>query len=83
MIITRLIGAVIFFTPAPLTAADQYAPAFIVVLFRAFLEKNADVFEPVIWLLAALVGGFLIVSFFSLVNFIRQKYFSKEVQAES
>jgi len=37
----------------------------------------------VIWLLAALLGGFLIVAFFSLVNFIRQKYFSKETQAES
>lgn len=76
LIISRLFGAVIFFTPAPLSGAgDGYAPAFIVVLFRAFLERNADVLEPVIWLLAALVGGFLIVSAWALIQFLRQKFF--------
>lgn len=74
LIISRLFGAVLLFTPAPLVqGGNEYAPAFITIIFRGLLEKNANVFDPVIWMLSALFGGFIIVALWSLVTFLHSK----------
>ncbi|MFT4766354.1 MAG: hypothetical protein ACI9OH_003481 [Oleispira sp.] len=74
--IVRILGAVLLFTPAPLDlGSSNYAPAFIVILFRTFLENNAPILDAVIYMLAGLFIGLIIMSLLSLFNFLRAKFF--------
>ncbi len=76
--IVRILGAVLLFTPAPLTMeSSDYAPAFIVILFRTFLENNAPILDAVIYMLAGLFAGLILMSFLSLFSFLRVKFFPK------
>jgi len=73
--IIRILGAVLLFTPAPLSIeSSDYAPAFIVILFRTFLENDAPVLDAVIYMLAGLFLGLILMSFLSLFNFLRAKF---------
>jgi signal transduction histidine kinase len=73
--IVRILGAVLLFTPAPLDLdSPHYAPAFIVILFRTFLENNAPVLDAVIYMLVGLFIGLILMSLLSLFNFIRAKF---------
>ena len=77
----RLLGAVLFFTPVPVSLVDdRLAPAWIALLFRAFLEQGGDVFTPIIWLLAALMGGLLALSAYTLAVFLKSRYFTQNAQ---
>ena len=81
----RILGAVLLFTPAPLDPLQaesgifngeisNYAPAFIVILFRTLLENNAPFLDAVIYMLAGLFIGLILMSLLSLFNFIRAKF---------
>lgn len=71
----RILGAVLLFTPAPMDAdATNHAPAFIVILFRTFLENNAPIFDALIYMLGGLFLGLILMSLLSLVNFLRAKF---------
>ncbi len=73
-VIVRIFGAVLLFTPAPLDVeASSYAPAFIVILFRTLLENNTSILDAVIYMLAGLFIGLILMSILSLFNFIRAK----------
>lgn len=88
-VFVRILGAVLLFTPAPLEpvimdvqslSAESlngegvhYAPAFIVILFRSFLENNAPILDAVIFMLAGLLIGLILMSLLSLINFFRSK----------
>jgi hypothetical protein len=73
--IIRILGAVLLFTPAPLTAeSSDYAPAFIIILFRTFLENDSPILDAVIYMLAGLFMGLILMSFLSLYNFLRAKF---------
>jgi hypothetical protein len=73
--IVRILGAVLLFTPVPLTAgSSNYAPAFIVIFFRKFLENNAPILDAVMFMLMGLFAGLLLMSILSLVNFLRAKF---------
>jgi signal transduction histidine kinase len=75
----RILGAVLLFTPAPLDVeANQHAPAFIVILFRTFLENNASIYDAVIYMLAGLFIGLILMSVLSLINFLRAKFSSAQ-----
>lgn len=75
----RIFGAVLLFTPAPLLqtpvdlAFNNYAPAFVVILFRTFLEKDAFVFDAVICMLIALCVCLLLMALMSFFQFLRAK----------
>jgi signal transduction histidine kinase len=73
--IVRILGAVLLFTPAPLAVeSSNYAPAFIVILFRTFLENNAPILDAVIYMLTGLFVGLILMSVLSLFNFLRDKF---------
>jgi predicted DNA repair protein MutK len=83
--IVRILGAVLLFTPAPLDPiqaeaglfngeVSNYAPAFLVILFRALLEKNASYLDAVICMLVGLIIGLILMSLLSLFNFFRAKF---------
>jgi hypothetical protein len=73
--IVRILGAVLLFTPAPLTVeSSNFAPAFIVILFRKFLENDAPILDAVIFMLVGLFIGLVLMSFLSLFNFLRAKF---------
>jgi hypothetical protein len=73
--IVRILGAVLLFTPVPLTAeSSNYAPAFIVIFFRTFLENNAPILDAVIFMLTGLFVGLLLMSILSLFNLLRGKF---------
>ena len=73
--IVRILGAVLLFTPAPLTVeSSNYAPAFIVILFRTFLENNAPILDAVMFMLVGLIAGLILMSLLSLFNFLRTKF---------
>jgi hypothetical protein len=70
----RILGAVLLFTPAPLTVeSSNFAPAFIVILFRTFLENDAQILDAVIFMLAGLFIGLVVMSLLSLFNFLRAR----------
>jgi len=77
--IVRILGVVLLFTPAPLDGdvlvaeSANYAPAFIVIIFRSFLETNASILDAVIYMLAGLFIGLILMSLLSLFNFLRAK----------
>lgn len=72
--IVRILGAVLLFTPAPLVVeSSNYAPAFIIIIFRLFLENGAPILDAVIYMLAGLFAGLILMSLLSLFNFIRSK----------
>jgi signal transduction histidine kinase len=72
--IVRILGAVLLFTPAPLTVESlNFAPAFIVILFRTFLENDAPILDAVIFMLVSLFIGLVVMSLLSLFNFLRAK----------
>jgi hypothetical protein len=74
--IVRILGAVLLFTPAPLTvASSNFAPAFVVILFRTFLENDAPILDAVIFMLVGLFIGLFLMSLLSLFNFLRAKFF--------
>lgn len=86
----RIIGVVLLFTPAPLEsiavdlegvnvnslmASDaHYAPAFIVILFRSLLEKNAEFLDAILFMLGGLLIGLVAMSLLSLINFFRSRF---------
>lgn len=81
----RILGAVLLFTPAPLDPiqsemgvfngeVSNYAPAFLVILFRGLLEKNASYLDAVICMLVGLIIGLILMSLLSLFNFFRAKF---------
>ncbi len=83
--IVRILGAVLLFTPAPLDPiqaeagffngeVSNYAPAFLVILFRGLLEKNASYLDAVICMLIGLIIGLVLMSLLSLFNFFRAKF---------
>lgn len=73
--IVRILGAVLLFTPAPLTVeSSNFAPAFIVILFRTFLENDAPILDAVIFMLVGLFIGLVLMSLLSLFNFLRAKF---------
>jgi len=73
--IVRILGAVLLFTPAPLTVeASNYAPAFLVIIFRTFLENNAPILDAVICMLVGLFAGLILMSLLSLFNVLRTKF---------
>lgn len=70
----RILGAVLLFTPAPLTVeSSNFAPAFIVILFRTFLENDAPILDAIIFMLVGLLIGLVVMSLLSLFNFLRAK----------
>lgn len=76
-VILRLLGVVLFFTPVPLgDGSDQHAPAFVVVLFRSLLEKNSSPIDGLIWMAGGLFAGFVALSLWSLVKFLRARFSS-------
>lgn len=76
--IVRILGAVLLFTPTPLAVdTSDYAPAFIVIIFRMFLENNAPIFDAVIYMLAGLFAGLILMSLLSLFNFLRARFSPK------
>lgn len=77
--IVRILGAVLLFTPAPLEVdGGDFAPAFIVILFRTFLENNAVILDAVIYMLVGLFAGLILMSLLSLFNFLRTKFSSQD-----
>jgi hypothetical protein len=85
----RIIGAVLLFTPAPLDPllaesgmfngeVSNYAPAFIVIIFRGLLENDAPFLDAVIFMLAGLCIGLILMSLLSLFNFLRTKFFTQD-----
>lgn len=71
----RILGAVLLFTPAPLTVeSSNFAPAFIVIIFRTFLENDAPILDAVVFMLAGLFIGLVLMSLLSLFNFLRVKF---------
>lgn len=77
--IMRIIGAALLFTPVPLEVdGGDFAPAFIVILFRTFLENNSVVLDAVIYMLVALLIGLVLMSLLSLFHFVRAKLSSQE-----
>ena len=73
--IVRILGAVLLFTPAPIAVdSAHYAPAFIVIIFRKFLENNAPVLDAVMYMLVGLLVGLVLMSLLSLFNFLRAKF---------
>ena len=81
----RILGAVLLFTPAPLDPmqavsglftgdVSNYAPAFIVIIFRGLLENDAIYLDAVIYMLAGLLIGLILMSVLSLFNFLRAKF---------
>jgi hypothetical protein len=79
-VMVRILGAVLLFTPAPLDVDSfnpdpaNYAPAFIVILFRTLLENNSSILDAVIYMLGALFIGLILMSLLSLYNFLRAKF---------
>lgn len=74
----RIFGAALLFTPAPLeVGGGDFAPAFIVIIFRTFLENDTSIFDAVLCMLAALCIGLLLMALLSLFGFIRNKFFSR------
>jgi hypothetical protein len=82
--VVRILGAVLLFTPAPLDPiqaeeglfngeVSNYAPAFLVILFRGLLEKNTSYLDAVICMLIGLIIGLVLMSLLSLFNFFRAK----------
>lgn len=85
----RILGAVLLFTPAPLDPLQaesgifngeisNYAPAFIVILFRALLENNSPFLDAVIYMLVGLFLGLILMSLLSLFNFLRTKFTAQD-----
>jgi hypothetical protein len=83
----RIFGAVLLFTPAPLDPTQSgiftgdvsnYAPAFIVIIFRALLENNAIFLDAVIYMLAGLFVGLILMSLLSLFNFLQTKFTAQD-----
>lgn len=73
-IIIRILGVALLFTPAPLDSeGTHYAPAFIVIIFRTFLENNTPIFDAVIYMLITLCTGLVLMSLLSLLTFVRAK----------
>mgnify|MGYP000249369377 CR=1 FL=1 len=73
-IIVRILGAALLFTPAPLDPeGTHYAPAFIVIIFRTFLETDTSIFDAVIYMLVTLCVGLVLMSLLSLITFVRAK----------
>lgn len=77
--LVRILGAVLLFTPAPMDVeASSHAPAFIVILFRTFLENNASIYDALIYMLTGLFAGLILMSVLSLINFVRKKLSTAE-----
>ena len=87
--IIRILGAVLLFTPAPLDPlqaesgifsgeVSNYAPAFIVIIFRGLLENDASFLDAVIYMLAGLFLGLILMSLLSLFNFLRTKFSAQD-----
>ena len=77
--IMRILGAVLLFTPVPLEVdGGDFAPAFIVILFRTFLENNSVILDAVIYMLVGLFAGLILMSLLSLFNFLRTKFSSQD-----
>lgn len=77
-IIIRILGAALLFTPAPLDIeGTDFAPAFIVIIFRTFLENDTSIFDAIIYMLAALCVGLILMSLLSLFAYLRAKYASR------
>ena len=82
--IFRILGAVLLFTPAPLDvahielAAGNYAPAFIVIIFRKFLEDDAIILDAVMCMLVAGFVGLILMAVLSLVNYVWAKFSSAD-----
>lgn len=83
--LVRILGAVLLFTPAPLDPlqaesgiftgeVSNYAPAFIVILFRGLLENDTPFLDAVICMLVGLFFGLILMSILSLFNFLRSKF---------
>jgi hypothetical protein len=80
--IFSILGAVLLFTPAPfdITQTDleagNYAPAFVVILFRKFLEKDAVIIDAVLYMTIALCIGLIVISLWSMLKYLRTKFSS-------
>ena len=85
----RILGAVLLFTPAPLDSiqadagifngeVSNYAPAFIIIIFRGLLENNTSFLDAVIYMLSGLFIGLILMSILSLFNFLRTKFTAQD-----
>ena len=83
--IIRILGAVLLFTPAPLDPqlaetgvfngeVSNYAPAFLIIIFRGLLENDSSFLDAIIYMLAGLILGLVLMSLLSLFNFLRAKF---------
>ena len=74
--IVRILGAALLFTPAPIAVdSSNYAPAFIVIIFRKFLENNAPIWDAIMYMLVGLLIGLVLMSLLSLLTFLRARFF--------
>lgn len=74
--IVRILGAALLFTPAPIAVdSSHYAPAFIVIIFRKFLENNAPIWDAIMYMLVGLLIGLVLMSLLSLLTFLRARFF--------
>ena len=81
-ILLRVLGLVLLFTPMPTdVSANEYSPAFIVVLFRAFLENDPNYFDGIVWMLVALFLSLLLLSLLSLLKLLLQKTPARSVHS--
>ena len=73
------------FTPAPLDPqlaetgvfngeVSNYAPAFLIIIFRGLLENDSSFLDAIIYMLAGLILGLVLMSLLSLFNFLRAKF---------
>lgn len=70
----RMTGAVLLFTPAPITdGANYFAPALIVVPFTAIGEGADAALYALSWLLAALCIGVLILGVRQLLLWLQSR----------
>lgn len=76
--IFRIMGISLLFTPVPLEAGgSDYAPAFIVIIFRTFLENDTAIFDAIIYMLAVLCIGLVLMALLSLFGFVRNRFSSQ------
>lgn len=76
--IVRIMGVSLLFTPTPLEAGgSDYAPAFIVIIFRTFLENDAAIYDAVIYMLAVFCIGLVLMALLSFFNFLRNRFSSR------
>ena len=83
--IVRILGVVLLFTPAPLDPqlaetgvfngeVSNYAPAFLIIIFRGLLENDSSFLDAIIYMLVGLILGLVLMSLLSLFNFLRAKF---------